>query len=160
MVVPITTTKWSSKQRDIRLVTKSWSYKTTWVKKEKTRKETLRKVVMRKTMPLKSIMTEIYEFVESGDERLIAGQMDLNGRKEGWVSQWASVFQDYDVTVEEKLEKLQNDGGSNRQIKFYEDLQRLNLFDVELATGVKSQATCQMLHDEVSNFRKGFPIWV
>lgn len=178
MLVPIKVAKHNSKGQEIRIIMKNWRYQL------RGQKGSLRKIIIEKPCPIADIMHQVDEqFIKkNGDtsdrnrqswatfshvepkkkimEKLVAAQMVFNGARKSWVSNWAEAFQDYDVAVEEKLEKLQNDGGSNRQIRFYQDLQKLNLFDVELKTGIASQATCQMLHDEVANFSRGFSVWL
>ena len=118
--------------------------------------------MMKKSYPLPEIMKKLNEeFIKkSEDQQLVVAQLDFDGKKESWVSSWAKSFKDYDVAVEEKLEKLQNNGGTDKQIRFYEDLQKLNAFDVELKTGISTKATVESLHCEVANFSKGFSIWL
>ena len=178
MLVPVKVAKHNSKGQEIRIIMKTWRYQL------RGQVGSLRKIVMQKPYPIQNIMHKIdTEFIKkNGDisdrnknwavfphaepkprivEKLIGSQLNFDGITKNWISSWAQPFRDYDVTINEKLTAARDNGGDsrNREIRFYEDLQKMNLFDIALKTGIETEATCEILHDEVANFSRGFSIW-
>ena len=103
------------------------------------------------------------EYIEKLGQTLIAAQLNVDGKKESWISPWANnLVEKYENvrTAEKTLKELRNNGAASSSVRFFERLVKCYDADIKVETGIECRGTCQLLESEVNNFGRPFNIWI
>lgn len=113
--------------------------------------------------PIHMIMCALAaEYIATLGQVLIGAHVEFDAEKENWISPWAQNFSEkYRAKkhAAEVLKELRNNSGSDSKVRFYEHLQKLYEIDIQFE-GIRTEATCAMLANEICNFSRPFSIRV